>query len=113
MNQYRTACGGAINISEQTQYHLIAHPDVLQHLHAAIGEIHLPAFRKKIEEEIDLERLIGRSGVVKTAPIEIGKPTLFALRANRKLPSRVAKVGVLGEETSKIVVIARPSLIEG
>lgn len=112
MNQYRTACGGTINIAQQAQHHLIAHPNVGEHLQTVIGKIHLPAVRRKIEEEIDVGRLIGRSGIVKTAPLDIREPALFALRANRKLPSRVAKVGVFGEETSKIVVVARPSQIE-
>lgn len=112
MNQYRTACGGTINITQQARHHLIAHPNVVELLQAAIGEIHLPAVRRKIEEEIDVGRRIGRSGIVKTAPLEIGEPALFSLRANRKLPSRVAGVGELGEATSKIVVVARPSQIE-
>ncbi len=110
--QYRTACGGTINIPQQTQHHLNAHPNVVEHLHAAIGKIHLPVVRKKIEEEIDTGRPIGRSGVVKTAPIQIGDQALFSLRANRKLPSRVANIGEFGEETSRIVVVARPNLVE-
>lgn len=112
MNQHRTACGRTITIPQQAQQHLIAHPNVVKHLHEAIGKIHLPVVRKKIEEEIDVGRLIGRSGVVKTAPLQIGEKALFALRANRKLPSRVANVGECGEQTSKIVIVARPSLIE-
>lgn len=112
MNQYRTACGGTIQIPQQVQHHLIAHANVVEHLHTAIGKIHLPVVQKKFEGEIDMGRLIGRSGIVKTAALQIGERTLFSLRANRKLPSRVANVGEFGEETSKIVVIARPSLIE-
>ena len=112
MNQFTTACSGTINIPQQAQNHLEAHPNVLEHLHEAIAKIHLPVARKKIECEIDMGRLIGRSGVVKTAPLQNGEQAHFALRANRKQPSRVAEVGDVGDETSRIVVIARPSQIE-
>lgn len=112
MNQYKTACNGTINISQQAKHHLDAHPNVVKHLHGAIGTMHLPILRKKVECEIDMGRIIGRAGVVKTAPLQIGERARFALRANRKLPSRVANVGELGEETSRIVVIARPNHIE-
>lgn len=112
MNQYRTACNGAINISQQAKHHLDAHPNVVEHLHAAIGKIHLPIHRKKFETEIDMGTFIGRAGVVKTAPIQIEDRALFALRTNRKLPSRVANAGELGDKTSRIVVVARPSLME-
>ena len=63
MNQYTTACGGTINIPRHVQEHLMAHPNVLAHLHAAIGQLHLPAVPRKIEEEIDVGQIIGRSGV--------------------------------------------------
>ena len=112
MSQYRTACKGGINIPQVVKHHLSAHPDVEEYLHAAIGKLHLPIRQKKFESEIDLGRIIGRAGVAKAAPIEIVGRALFALRANRKLPSRVANVGVLGEETSRIVVVAKPSMIE-
>lgn len=112
MNQYRTACNGAINISHQAKRHLDAHPNVVDYLHAAIGKLHLPIHREKFESEIDMGRPIGRAGVIKTVPIQVGDRALFALRANRKLPSRVANAGELGEKTSRIVVVARPSLTE-
>lgn len=112
MNHYRTACNGKINIPQAVKHHLGAHPDVVDHLHAAIGKLHLPIYREKFEREIDMGRLIGRAGVVNTAPIQSGDTALFALRANRRLPSRVANVGELGEKTSRIVVVARPNLVE-
>jgi hypothetical protein len=83
MNQYTTACGGTINIHHQAQQHLMAHPNVLAHLHAAIGQLHLPAAPRKIEEEIDVGQIIGRSGVVKTAPLKLGERALFSVRINR------------------------------
>jgi hypothetical protein len=113
MNQYRTACGGIINIPQQARYHLVAHPNVAVYLQAAIGKIKLPAVRRKISEEIDLGYTLGRSGVVGTMPLQFEEPTLFALRANRKLPSRVAAEDEFGEETSKMMVLARAIVTEG
>lgn len=111
MIHYKTACGGTINFPHQAQLHLNAHPNVLAHLHAAIGQLHLPAAPRKIEEEIDIGQIIGRSGVIKTEPLRMGERALFSLRTNRIAPSRVVNGGELGGETSKIVVIARPSRI--
>jgi hypothetical protein len=112
MNQYRTACGGTINISQQTQNHLIAHPDVVEHLHTAICKLRLPVVPKEIAEEIDVGQIIGRLGIKNTAPLQIRESALFSIRANRELPSRIASAAESREDTSKIVVIARPSLIE-
>lgn len=112
MIQHKTKCNGVVNVPSQVEQHLNAHPNVVEHLSAAIGKIRLPTSQKKFECEIEMDRIIGRAGIVKTGPLQIGERALFSLRANRKLPSRVANVGKLGEETSRIVVVARPSLIE-
>ena len=112
MNQYKTACGGTINVSQKAKIHLEAHPNVFEHLREAIERIHFPVSRKKIECEIDMGRLIGRSGVVKTVPVLGSERAKFALRANRKQPSRVSDTEKFGDETSRIVVIARPTPLE-
>lgn len=111
MKQYKTACGGTINISNQAASHLAAHSNVLDHLERAINSLQLPASPEKFEREIDMGRPIGRSGIVRTTPLDLDGRATFALRKNRKFPSRVAAVGELGDETSGIVVIARPSLV--
>jgi hypothetical protein len=112
MKQCKTACGGIIHISQQAQHHLKAHPDVVEHLHTAICKVRLPSVPKEITEVIDVGKIIGRRSIVETAPLKIEERALFSIRANRALPSRVSKAVEYGENTSKIVVIARPSLIE-
>jgi hypothetical protein len=109
MIHYQTACGGLINVPHQAQLRLNARPDVLAHLHAAIGQIHLPESPRRIEEEIDMGQIIGRSNFVKTKPLQLRERALFSCRMFRMMPSRVVNSGELGEETSKIVVIARPT----
>lgn len=111
MNNYETKCGGKINVTHQGWSHLKAHPDVLVYLEEAISKIRLPAKPQKIEFEVDLGRIVGRQGIIETAPVEAEERTLFALRANRKLPSRVASVNTLGRETTRMVVIAKPGRI--
>lgn len=112
MTKYATKCGGTIFISRQAESHLQAHPEVLGLLQGAIKKISLPANAQKYEGEIDMGKLIGRTGVVSATPLEVGDQALFAYRTNRNLPSRVAPIGKIGEETTKIVVIARPSATE-
>lgn len=112
MTTYKTRCGGTIHISPRTKNHLRAHPEVFNHLQSATEKISLPTDAQKYEGEIDLGRVIGRSGVARTPPLEVGDKALFAFRTNRKLPSRVAPAGKVGEETTKIVVLARPGAIE-
>lgn len=113
MTNYETKCGGKINVTHQGWSHLQAHPNVLEHLQEAISKIQLPAKPQKIEFEVDLGRIVGRQGIVETAAVDIDASTLFALRTNRKSPSRVAAAGVLGSETTRMVVIAKPSRIQG
>lgn len=113
MIKYKTKCNGVINVPPQVEQHLNAHPNVVEHLSAAIGKIRLPTSQKKFECEIEMDRIIGRVGIVKTGPLQIGERALFALRENRKLPSRVASVGEFGQETSRIVVVAKPRHIDG
>lgn len=111
MKQYKTACGGTINISNHAENHLAAHSNVLDHLGRAISRLQLPISPGKFEREIDMGQLIGRAGIVRTNPLDLNVRATFALRKNRKFLSRVTAVGELGEETSKIVVIARPGSV--
>lgn len=112
MNNYETKCGGKINVTHQGWNHLKAHPDVLVHLEEAISKIRLPATPQKIEFEVDMGRIVGRQGIIETAPVDAKERTLFAIRANRKLPSRVASMNTAGSETTRMVVIAKPGRIK-
>jgi hypothetical protein len=109
MTTYKTRCGGTIHISPRAKNHLQAHPEVLDLLQSAIKKISLPTIDQNYEGEIDLGRVIGRSGVVNTTLLGLEDQALFACRRNRAMPSRVAPAGKVGEETTKIVVLARAS----
>lgn len=109
MTTYKTGCGGTINISAKAVNHLLAHPEVFDRLESAIGKISLPPIPKKHEWEIDFGQIIGRAGVMNTSTLKLTDEALFAIRENRTMPSRVAPIGYVGEETQKMVVIARPS----
>jgi hypothetical protein len=113
LEAHQTACGGVITIPQRVQSHLQAHPDVLAHLPQAICKIQLPSDRKKIEREVQMGCVVGRGGIVKTSAIQIGDRTSFAVRANRKYPSRVAPPGVVGAESTTIVIIAKPTPTKG
>ena len=108
MTIYKTKCGGIINVSGRTEAHLKAHPEVINLLDSAIKMINLPTIAQMYEGVIDMGRIIGRSRLAKTAPYKNGDKFYFALRTNRALPSRVVSADNIGEETTKIAIIAKP-----
>ncbi|WP_139143394.1 hypothetical protein [Janthinobacterium sp. HH104] len=113
LGKYKTACGGYLSISARVQSHLLAHPDVITHLPEAASKLHLPSDGMKLECEVPMGRVIGRSGVVTTHPIQTHHRALFALRNNRKFPSRVAAPGAVGNDSTTVVVIAKPRAGQG
>lgn len=113
MLKYKTACNNFIHVSLRVQSHLEAHSDVITHLEETVGRIQLPTDGKILEIEVPMGRIVGRGGVIKTLPLDRGGRTLFALRTNRPFPSRVAPPGALGIEAETIVIIARPSRLNG
>lgn len=108
LGKYKTACGGYLTISACVHSHLLAHPDVIAHLPEAASKLHLPSDGTKLECEVPMGRVIGRAGVVKTPLIQTHDRALFALRNNRKFPSRVSPPGAVGDESTTVVVIAKP-----
>lgn len=102
--EYATACGGRIVVPRKTADHLRAHPEVVPHLGDAIARVRLPggAF---LRVAVEMGRLVGRSGLVETAPIAVDEPALFARRVGRDFASRVV-VGESGPEVSTIAVLA-------
>lgn len=112
MATYVTKCGGIINVSPRVKNHLQAHPQVFDLLRKAVELISLPTSMQKYEGEIDFGRVIGRSGVTRTPLLGFADYTCFAVRKNRTMPSRVAPLGQVGEETTKMVVLARPTAVE-
>lgn len=105
---YRTKCGGMILVSTNTALHLQAHPEVFDLLTEAIGQIKLPNDGSRLAVEVDLGRILGRSGCVATPVITNQTRATFAKRVNRPFPSRVA-IGAVGLEISHVVIIAKPS----
>ena len=105
---YKTACEGKIIISDFVREHLMAHPEVYDLLDEAIAKLTLPTDGGNLAVEVEMGRIVGRSGVVATAPIGMDEVTTFALRPNRRKPSRVA-VGVEGPEITRVVIYAGPT----
>ena len=108
IDEHKTACNRHIVVPSRVQDHLQAHPDVIKYLPEAIAKIQLPRDNKKIECEVQMGRVIGQAGVVKTSVLGLDDLAMFALRTNRKFPSRIAPPGVAGTDATSIVVIAKP-----
>jgi hypothetical protein len=110
LEKYSTACGSSITVSAHVQRHLQAHPDVIEHLSEAIRKIQLPGERSDIACEVQMGRVVGNCGLVKTGTLKITDAASFAVRTNRRFPSRIAPQGVAGSASSTIVVIAKPAI---
>ncbi len=104
MREFKTACGGRVIVPRKAEDHLVAHPEVRDLLPEAIGRVVLPRNGAFLSAEVEMERIVGRSGCVKTPPIDLTDRLLFAQRIGRDKPSRVI-VGE-GEETTKVVILA-------
>ncbi len=107
MRKYRTACGGTIVVPTKAEDHLRAHPEVGALLPEAIGLVVLPSDGAFLSTEVEMGRVVGRSGCVQTPPISPSDRSLFAQRVGRERASCVI-MGV-GEETTKVAILASPS----
>jgi hypothetical protein len=106
-----TACGGFILIPQKAEDHLQAHPEVWKILPEAIGRIKLPS-TDFLSTEVEMGRVIGKITRVDTPLCDVDNQILFAQRIDRDKPSRVVPSGSVGKDTTKIVVLARPSQSE-
>jgi hypothetical protein len=104
-DKYRTACGGVIVLPPKTKEHLTAHPEVGGLLDEVCSLVRLPGNGEFLAAEIDLGRILGRSGCTPAAHIGDSERATFAVRVGRPRPSRVA-VGVEGPESSTVAVLA-------
>ena len=104
MREFKTACGGRVIVPQKAENHLRAHPEVEGILAEAIALVRLPRDDAFLSAEVEMERIIGRSGCVSTPPISPSDWSFFAQRIGRERPSRIV-IGE-GEETTKIVVLA-------
>ncbi len=104
MREFKTACGGRIVVPRKAEDHLRAHPEVVDLLPEAVARVRLPRNGVFLSAEVEMGRVVGRSGCVKTPPITPTDHTLFAQRVGRDKSSRV--IMGEGEETTKVVVLA-------
>lgn len=103
-SKLKTMCGGTIIVPPKTQDHLRAHPEVACLLPEAIGRIALPLDGSFLAVEVEMNRVVGRSGCIQKPPVGLNDRTLFAQRIGRERPSRV--ILEQGPETTKVVVLA-------
>lgn len=103
--ELKTKCGGTMIIPSKTFNHFLVHTGIGDILTEVISKVELPKDCGYLAMEVDMGRIIGRSGCVKTPPIGIDDPAFFARRVNRDNDSRVAIVEQ-GDETDKVSVLA-------
>lgn len=89
-DKFKTACGKDIYLREERKKHFLAHPDVLDFMNEAISKIVIPDNATYFEEAINLGRTIGEAKLIEVEKIAPEQKTTFALRLERKFPSRVA-----------------------
>ena len=109
--QYTTANGITVIAPKAAQQHLEAHPETKGILAEAIGKISIasPATNNGMQTiEVDMGRIMGRSGRIATPAILPSQETLFAHRVGRSGPSRIA-IESQGEETSVVSICVFPS----
>ena len=107
-NRYITNCGSVIKLSNKTLSHLEAHPKIIDYLPEVISHT---SFLKKQEDrirmEIDLNKIVGKSSLINTKPINNNSDTYFSIRKGREGPSRVV-FDEKPKETSIISIIVEP-----
>jgi hypothetical protein len=108
-NSIRTACGRQIVIPARALAHLEAHPEVAGILPEAANRLVMPPRRGFVEAEVDMGRVVGRSGLVRIPHGSADTPMLFATRVGRPAPSRVVPDDTPCEETNKVVIVAQPN----
>jgi hypothetical protein len=80
-----------IIITESGVEHMKAHPIADEILHEAFGMMTVARDGKKFwKGTVDMGRSVGLNGRVSATVVDLDQPTLFALRHNRKRPSRCA-----------------------
>ena len=104
-DQYRTKCGGVLVLPPKTKEHLVAHSVVSDLLEEVAGLLELLRDGSFVAREVELSRVVGRSGCVSATAVGLEGEANFALRVGRRKASRVA-IGVEGPEASTVVVLA-------
>lgn len=105
-DKFKTACGKDIFLREDNRKHFLAHPDVLEFVEEAISKIVIPDGATHFEEAISLGRVVGEATLIEAEKISPDQKTTFALRFERKFPSRVI-VGESGIPCDSVTVVTR------
>lgn len=103
---FLSRCGRRIIANEATQLHLRAHPEVWPLLAEACLRVQLPIDGSTFNDEVEMGKIVGRSGCVTTPRVGLEMKTTFAQRPARLGLSRVI-IGV-GREVSHVVIVASP-----
>lgn len=83
--------GTIVYVDDLTINKLQAHPDVLEFLSEAISKLEISENSEHLKVNVDLGRVIGKSGLIETPEIQLETKTYFAYRKNRKYPSHISK----------------------
>jgi hypothetical protein len=101
--EYTTANNIVVKVDDDTQKHLTAHPDVVELLPEAFSKFILDIDSEFDKKEIKMERVVGKSGLVKINKIELDTPTYFAKRKERKFQSHVS-LNTPNEDCDTVVI---------
>ena len=93
-------------ITKKTEEHLRAHPEISGILPEIMNNLTFPEDGSFLRTEVEMGRIIGKSGRVETPQVQKNEKILFAQRIGRNKPSRV--VLGQGEDTSKVSLLAFP-----
>lgn len=108
-DSYKTLNGGHLLLSEETREHLVAHAEVDDRFVQEIAsKIILPQDSSFFHEEVNMGRVMGRAGRVKTESIGLDDPAWFVLRKGRVKPSRIV-FDAEAPLVSTVVVMADPT----
>ena len=108
MITYKSSNHCLVELSRKTQSHIEAHPKIIDYLPETISKTSLPKKQKnRIRMEIDLNKIVGKSSLIKTDPITNNSDTYFSIRKGREGPSRVM-LDEKPKETSIISIVVDP-----
>lgn len=99
-----------VMVDKAGESHLVSHPDVIKFLPEAISKFNVK--ESKIREdgvivaEVNLGRIIGKTGLIKTNAIKMDEETLFSYRHDHSYPTRVVKGE--GEDCDTITLAVKP-----
>jgi len=101
--QFITADGKTVFVDGVGVKHLKAHPDVSNLLPEAISKMIIGDGLNKVQQAIEMSRVVGRAGLLDTTDTNLDTRINFAYRAERDAPSPVV-VNAVGKESTTVAV---------